>query len=304
MNKAIILTAGYGTRLRPITLSVHKALIPFANKPLLLHILNKLNSLGINDFLLNTHYKRDQIKCFLKKYEDVFNFKTNYEPTILGTGGALTNFSNKFRKDENFILHNCDIFHEFDLKKLVDFHCHNEAIATLGLVKFPPKNSVLLDETDRIRGFNSNYNEPKFRKLTYSGVCVLNAQIFDYMEKFERKFSLIRIFEKLINENKSILGYELTSGSWYDLGTPEYYWLAHKDFIHRHQDKCSISYLGKNISLGKKISLQGFICIGDNSNLSNNMQLENCIVLPNSTVPSMNKISNSILWKDRMLKIR
>ncbi len=305
MKKAIILTAGLGTRLRPITYDVHKALIPVANTPLLLKNLRNLKAYGFDHFFLNKHYKTDQIDEFCCKYKKDFDLHTVYEPEISGTGGALFNFEEEFSRSEDFLLHNCDIVYELELEKLIEFHrCHNP-IATLGLIDFPDKNSVLVNENGSIRGFDKDYEENELRKLTFTGISIINADIYQYLANFEGKFSLVKIFEKIIEQQAhGISGYQFNDGYWRDIGTPKSLWTLHKELIGGASGASMNGvYLGANVALGDDVKLTGFVCIGDNVTVGEGTYLKDSIVFPETRVKSNRSYHRTILWDDNELKI-
>ena len=112
--KALILSGGYGKRLRPITYNIPKCLIEINNKPILQHWLEKLTNIGIKDFLINSHYLHDQVEEFVHKNLNKYNIKLVYEKKLLGTGGTLINNLNFFNGEECFLVH-CDNYCEDNL---------------------------------------------------------------------------------------------------------------------------------------------------------------------------------------------
>ncbi|MCF7809670.1 hypothetical protein K9N50_01640 [bacterium] len=213
IHSAVILTAGIGKRLRPLTNHIHKALLPVSNQLALQLIIDKLKTTGIENFYFNTFHLADQVEEFLEKQSD-FNKTIIREKALRNTGGGVANFRYILHY-ETFLLHNCDVYSEEDLSKLIKCHFENNNIATLMVVDYPGINSVRI-ENDEIRDFRSNEGN-----CTYSGVAVFSPKIWKYFP-YEEVFSIVPVFEKTIESGERIGAY-LSNAYWNDFGTPERY---------------------------------------------------------------------------------
>ena len=160
--KALILSGGYGKRLRPITYNTPKCLIEINNKPILQHWLEKLTNIGITDFLINSHYLHNQVEEFVHKSLSEYNIKLVYEKELLGTAGTLINNLNFFRGEECFLVH-CDNYCEDNLYDFIKKHTNRPKQCLLTMMVFKAmdtnnlaivkidKNNILIDFYEKIK---------------------------------------------------------------------------------------------------------------------------------------------------------
>ncbi|NQU06453.1 MAG: NTP transferase domain-containing protein [Calditrichaeota bacterium] len=213
IHSAVILTAGIGKRLQPLTNHVHKALLPVKNQPALQLIIDKLKAVSVDNFYFNTFHLADQIAEFLENQHDL-NKTIVREQTLRNTGGGIANFRN-ILQNETFILHNCDVYSEEDLQNLIDFHYESNNIATLMVVDYPEINSVRI-ENNEIQNLRSNDGN-----CTYCGIAVFSPDIWKYFPDNE-VFSIVPVLESAMKNGERIGAY-LTKAYWNDFGTPERY---------------------------------------------------------------------------------
>ncbi len=202
---AILLCAGFGKRLRPLTKTIPKPLLKYKNRTLLSHNLLKLFSIGIKKFFINAYYLSSKIRDYV---QDIWGAEIVFseELEILGTGGGVYSFRD-FIESEFFIINNTDIYHEIDLEKAIEFHIKNNAFATL-IVKDDYENKVLI-ESFHIIDFSKEVKEDAY---TFTGISIVSRGIFDYLEY---RCSLIDGLKRAINHNKSVLAY-ITNEEWKD----------------------------------------------------------------------------------------
>ena len=184
--KAIILAAGYGTRLRPLTNKTPKCLIPINGKPLLENWLNLLIKQGFSDVLINTHYLSRKVDEYIQSYAEKndinINIHTVYEKRILGTAGTVWN-NQKFVGNGNCIIINGDLLTNVDLKDFYRFHIKNKHLLSLSYrltnnVKC--KGVMELDKDSKILKFEEKPVRPFSNKI-YSGIQVVNSKIFEIL---------------------------------------------------------------------------------------------------------------------------
>ncbi len=219
--KAIILSAGKGTRVRQLDPSIPKPLMNIAGKPMILWNIELLKNNGIIDIAINTHYLANKIKEYLgdgKKWG--VNLRYSYEPKLLGTSGALNNFRDFL--DERFVVIYADIISNMNLKNLIDFHKEKKSLATLVVHKTDhPEDSdiVQIDKHYRVINLIKKPGSDSFGDLGNAALYVVEPQIFNYLPKGKSDF-IRDVFPKMISKGENIYADE-TSEFINDAGTPE-----------------------------------------------------------------------------------
>lgn len=215
--KALILAAGFGTRLLPHTKTIAKPLFTLGGIPILAHTIQYLIGFGCRQIMVNTHYLPDQIADFIETGKEQFDAQITciHEPMILDTGGAIANVKDAMAGNPFFVI-NGDVVTNVDLAEVWRCHLRNRALATLVLHDRKEFNKVALDAGGWITDFNS-----PGKGLAFTGIQVLSPQIFDYMPP-EKVFSSIDLFAELC-KNRQIKAYVGTDIFWEDIGTPEAY---------------------------------------------------------------------------------
>lgn len=220
--KAMILAAGYGTRLRPLTYAKPKPMVPICNRPLLGYAVERFLAMGVDEIVVNLHHLPEIIKTYLEKeYGSQCRFHFSYEQEILGTGGGVRKVRPVLEKEEDFFLVNGDTI-QFPPYEALQAHRREEnALATLTL-RHPPRGdrftAVWFDE-GKITGFGNGVGEP----LMFSGSHLISSRIFQYLP--EKDFSGIvdEVYMPLIANRKEIIGGVVDDGPWFDIGTPQRY---------------------------------------------------------------------------------
>ena len=227
--KAMVLAAGQGTRLRPITERMPKALVPVAGRPMIEFALLLLRRYGVRDIVINLHHFGAQIENHLGNGQrfDV-NIGYSNEPELLDTGGGLLK-AKTFLQDNTFIVINTDALIDVDLAAVLNFHRKNNAAATLVLrpdADADRYGSIDIGADGRICRFLEHRSpaEPVGapRKLMFTGVQILEPRIFDYMDDDGlKKFSTTReTYPRMLHAGERLYGY-CFAGFWQDLGTRE-----------------------------------------------------------------------------------
>jgi aminoglycoside/choline kinase family phosphotransferase/choline kinase len=222
--KALILAAGYGTRLRPYTEHTPKPLFTIAGRPLLDLIIGQLQEAGCKTVIVNTHHLHHKIEAFLASQTYGLEVFTRHEPQILGTGGAIKNVAD-FWDEQPFMVVNADIVADIDLKEVYRFHCRHHRPATLVLCDNPEFNSVAVRQNKWVTAF-CNPTEPTIMPpdilLTFTGIQVLDPQVLDYIPE-NTFYSSIDAFKKILAEGQKLRAFITPEGRWQDIGTPESY---------------------------------------------------------------------------------
>ena len=228
--KAMVLAAGQGTRLRPLTDTKPKALVPVNGRPMIEYSLLLLRHYGIRDVVINLHHHGEQIENRLADGSQLgLQISYSIEPELLDTGGGLLK-AKRFLQNDTFIVVNTDVLIDLHLDELLEFHQKQRAAATL--VLRPDRDadrygSTDIDERDRICRFLETrmptQSPGPIRKLMFTGVQVLEPKVFDYMdsETGAHKFSTTRqTYPRMLADGQPLYGF-CFDGFWQDLGTAE-----------------------------------------------------------------------------------
>ena len=204
--KAMIFAAGLGTRLKPMTDFLPKALVPIAGKPLLEHVILKLKNAGFDEIIVNVHHFPDQIIDFLKK-NDYFGIRievSDERDVLLDTGGGIRKAAWFFDDGKPFLVHNVDILSNIDLGALYHQHLRTNSLATLVVSQRDTFRYLLFDDNLRLNGWiNEKTGETKpenlkkiefYNKLAFSGIQVLSPKVFDLMENLKPKFPIMDFY--------------------------------------------------------------------------------------------------------------
>ncbi|MEO0095062.1 MAG: sugar phosphate nucleotidyltransferase [candidate division WOR-3 bacterium] len=210
---AIILSAGLGKRLGNITKKIPKPLLPINGTPIIKLIIKKLKRAGIKNIGINLFYKADLIK---KSLQDLRGIEFVIEKYLSGTGGALLHFKNFVSED--FLIHNCDILSDIDLKKVLKKHKKIKPLATIVLVKNYKTNRVKMSKNRVIKFYRKRMDGC----YTYAGIAILSKRIYQHFPKNKKIFSLTEVYNNAIENGEFLYPY-ITDKNWYDIGTPDVY---------------------------------------------------------------------------------
>ena len=223
--KAIILSAGLGTRLLPHTQQIPKPLFSIGGTPILEILIESLVRAGCRSLTINTHHLGDKIEDFLSQKKFGIPIKSCHEPFILGTGGAIKNVE-CFWDDTPFMVINSDIATNIDFRKVYNFHRNNRFPATLVLTDSAQLNSVSCDSDGFITDFyipkDSHHHLPPKKRYTFTGIQVLNKEILDFIPKGSF-YSIIDAYINLMKSGRKIKAFFAGRSYWKDIGTPERY---------------------------------------------------------------------------------
>jgi mannose-1-phosphate guanylyltransferase len=234
--KAMILAAGLGTRMRPLTDHCPKPLVPLLLQPMLDHILVQLPRYSIRDVIINLHYHTDQLARWLGDGSRWgVHLSLSFEPEILGTAGALKRVEPLLR-DAPFLVLNADVLIDLDLQALWHWHCQRQALVTMVLRSDPAARSygaVIVDADDRVRLINgrpSIHMPATGQETMFACVQVVDPQVLEYIPPDCFSMTTSDVYPALIERHAAVYGY-CYSGYWMDIGTPERYLQAHWDML-------------------------------------------------------------------------
>lgn len=229
--KAMILAAGLGARLRPLTDGTPKALVDVGGAPLLEFILKRLAEAGVTQFIVNTHHQADKLTNFLEdKKSKGLKVEISRETFFpLETGGGLKKAAWFFDDGKPFFLCNGDVYTEMDLAAMYAAHPESGTLATLAVKERPSSRQLLFDRDLNLRGRSDASKEgPEWAgtpvadplKLPFSGVHVISPEIFPLMTE-TGVFSIMDVYLRLAGTGAKIKGYRMDDAYWADIGTLE-----------------------------------------------------------------------------------
>lgn len=235
----MIFAAGLGTRLKPLTDRMPKALVPVAGRPMLEHVILKLKAAGFNELVINIHHFGEQILDFLRANQN-FGLTihiSDERDCLLDTGGGIRKAEPFFRGNEPFLIHNVDILSDTDLKALYEYHRQSGNDATLLASRRKTVRYLLFDENERLCGWINKdtlqtkpegfaYDPEHHREYAFSGIHVISPSLFQYMdEQWTGKFSIMDFYLQTCHEAR--IGGRLTDTlRLIDIGKPETLTLA------------------------------------------------------------------------------
>jgi NDP-sugar pyrophosphorylase family protein len=232
--KAMVLAAGLGTRLRPLTDNRPKALVEVDGRTLLEITLSRLRVFGVREVVINVHHFADMVLEYLKA-NDNFGMKieVSREEVLLDTGGGLKKAGHFFLEDssnleEPFILHNVDVISTIDLRRMVQFHSETHALATLAVQDRETSRYLLFDEHLQLCGWRSVRDQrteivrpsQQAQELAFSGIHVISPRLIKKMME-DGVFSIITSYLHLAGQGEKILAFRADEYYWRDLGSPD-----------------------------------------------------------------------------------
>ncbi|HEX3067041.1 MAG TPA: NDP-sugar synthase [Thermoanaerobaculia bacterium] len=231
--KAMILAAGYGTRLRPITYTIPKPIVPLCGRPLMAWAVESLLAAGIRDLVVNLHHLPEAIERYLREtYAGEARVEFSYEAEILGTGGGVRRVRSLLKSDDEFFLVNGDTIQFPPYDTLLSVLRETGALAALTL-RHPPEGDrftpVWLNK-NLVTGFGKGTGEA----LMFSGTHLISRRIFDYLPDKEFSGIVDEVYQPLIESGKELVAGVVDDGSlWFDIGTPPRYMAASRMLLAR-----------------------------------------------------------------------
>jgi NDP-sugar pyrophosphorylase family protein len=230
--KAMVLAAGLGTRLRPLTNDQPKALVEINGRTLLEITLARLRVFGVREVIINVHHFADLVVEYLKDNDNFgMRIEISREELLLDTGGGLKKAAHFFLEDaegDPFLLHNVDVISTIDLRRTAQFHSEKQALATLAVQDRETSRYLLFDELPQLCGRRIGRDgKPEMvrpsspvQALGFCGIHVISPRLLTQMTE-EGAFSIIDVYLRLAAQGEKLLGFRADGSYWRDLGTPE-----------------------------------------------------------------------------------
>ncbi len=305
--RAMVLAAGWGTRLRPLTNLRPKCLMPAADRTLLGLWLERLAGWGVERAVVNTHHLAEPVRARLARGWPGLEVVESFEPELLGTGGGLV-AARAALGPEPFLLVNADVLATSELPPLVQTLERSGAVAVLGLKDEPRFNTVALDPAGQVRGFQGDPASPpasppvppgQVRWRTYTGLAAVHPRLLSFLPPAGPS-SLVQGLRAALAAGEVVLGVEL-DGFWDDLGTPERLLVLHRDLaLGRRPELAGLApsgpvWLGPGARAAKGARLEGFVFAGAGARVEAGAVVRDSLLLPGAVVRSGARVEQAVL---------
>lgn len=318
--RAMILAAGAGSRLDPLTQQLPKPLVPIANTAVMEHVLQLLSRHGIKDVAANLYHLADKIPAHFKSgasVADTMNIQYVQELELSGDAGGLRACKDFFTGG-TFVVLMGDIVTDVDLSFLIEQHRRKGALATIGLKEVANVEQFGIVETDK-DGFIKCFKEkPKASetnsKLASIGIYVFEPEIFDYIDEEGLFMFGKQLFPRLLENDLPMLGVRLP-GYWSDIGTIDSYKqttfdcldglaaIGGADFKNNVlASDTATTLLGKNVTIGDGVEFLGHVVIGDNCDIGAGAVIADSIIWPGCKVGAKCVVDDSVIAAGSVLE--
>ncbi|HRP01982.1 MAG TPA: sugar phosphate nucleotidyltransferase [Candidatus Kapabacteria bacterium] len=303
MNKAVIMAGGFGTRLRPLTMTIPKPMVSVLNVPMVEHIINLLKKHNINDLITLLYFQPESISSY---FEDgaKWDVSMNYvlAQADYGTAGAVKN-AYKYL-DERFIIISGDVLTDFDLTAALNFHVEKKSKATLLLTRVTAPLQYGIVMTDKDGKITRFLEKPSwgqvFSDTINTGIYILEPEVLDLIP-YQQEFDFSKdLFPLMLQKDMPLYGY-IAEGYWKDVGNLDEYQLAQFDALygkvqlHNNQLVNNIS-IGENPNLAQSTVFKGYNVIGNNVTIGENCEIKDCSIGNNVTIGNGSKLQGCMLW--------
>ncbi len=304
MKKAVIMAGGFGTRLRPLTMSIPKPMVPLMNVPMMEHIVHLLKNHHITDIVSLLYYHPEYIISHFGDGSEC-GISMNYVQAAAdyGTAGSVRNASDILK--EPFIIISGDVLTDFDLTAALAFHKEHHAKATILLTRVANPlqyGIVMTDESSRITRFleKPSWGEV-FSDTINTGIYILEPEVLDLIP-FQREFDFSKdLFPLMLKLGLPLYGY-IANGYWRDIGNLNEYQIACEDILH---GKAQVSikganngntYMGQGSHIDSTSSLQGCVVIGEHTSIGAYSKVQYCSIGDNVKIGNNVQMSGCVLW--------
>jgi len=291
--QAMILAAGFGTRLLPYTNLKPKPLFPLLNTPLILLIIQRLQDSGFDHIIVNCHHLKDQISSLLNGMPGIY---LQEEEKILGTGGGLR-FALDQLKDEPLLITNGDIYHTVNYQQFYKKHVEKGSRITLAVHDYPRFNGLKI-RSDRLLSFDKNQGADE---VAFTGLHMLDPELLKPLSK-DRSSCIIEWYKSLLDQGKEINVSRVDDSYWTDMGTPKDYLRLHGDLLcgiapcwHQLQHKVlSPFYLDEYAHYGDAFEVNDWACVG-RAEIGRNVSVSRSVIWDGAVVPDNSVITDRLI---------
>jgi NDP-sugar pyrophosphorylase family protein len=282
----MILAAGYGTRLRPITYTLPKPMVPLCNRPLIGWLVESLQRSGIQEIIVNLHHLPEATQRYLPAAFPDVHFDFSFEPEILGTGGGVRKVRHLLEGEEDFFLVNGDTLQFPPLQDLRRLRQQHDAIAALTL-RHPPAGdrfTAVWHQNGLITGFGDGRGEP----LMFSGTHCISSRIFHHFPDRDFFGIVENVYQPLLGGGEKVAGLVDDNPRWFDIGTPRRYLAAAREL-------CQGNVIGsRSVVEGEARDS----VVWDDCTIGRGVALESCIVAHGVEMRAPAQFRHSVICRD------
>ncbi len=295
--KAVVLVGGEGTRLRPLTETIPKPLLPLMDRPSLDHVLDHLARHGVHEVVLSSSYLEETFHSFIEERHGDPRITWITEKRPLGTGGAIVN-ALECLDDEPFLALNGDILTDLDLTSMLAFHLERGASATIALHHVEdarPFGLVPTEPDGRVVEFREKPAELVPGDIN-AGTYVLEPDALAGWRRGESISIERQVFPALIQSGKPVYGF-LSDAYWLDLGTPEKYLQAHFDILEERVDgeRYPTPYVAETASVHLRAHIGRWVVVGRGATVAEDAEIDDSVLHPGAAVGAGARVVSSIL---------
>lgn len=305
----MIMAAGAGTRLNPLTLKVPKPMVPVVNTPILEFILRHLQNYGINDVVANTHYIAEAIQnAYGGENHLNINFQYVYESQLSGTAGGVKKTEFFFDPGETFIVVSGDGMTDVNIEKLYSEHKKTGAMATMALKEIPMSEVsnfgvVVVDNQSRISGFQEKPSmEEAKSNLVNTGIYIFETEIFKYIPANTFYDFAKNVFPAMMANNELFYGCVIED-YWNDIGTMKQYQQSSLDIVNKQVNikmpysESANGWIAGSAQVSPSVIFRGSAVIGEGTRIEDNVKLaENNVIGNNCIIKAGARLENCIIW--------
>ncbi|NJE06048.1 NDP-sugar synthase [Thermococcus sp. M36] len=314
--KAVILAGGFGTRLRPLSSTRPKPMVPVLGKPNLQYILERLERIPeIDEVILSVHYMRGEIREFIdeKMADYPKDIRFVNDPMPLETGGALKNVEDYVSED--FLVIYGDVFTNFDFRELIEAHRKNSGLVTVAVTKVydPERYGVVeTDEEGKVTHFEEKPHRPK-TNLVDAGIYVVNKKVLEEIPSGKEVYFEREVLPKYVASGE-VYAHQIPRGYyWVDLGTPDDLFYAHQialDEIARENGYMTIKetaevpedveiqgpvYIDEGVKVGRGVKIKAYTYIGPNTVIGDRAYIKRAILVGSDIIKERAELKDTIL---------
>jgi len=300
--KAIILSAGYGTRLQPLTHLLPKPLMPVLGRPMLAHIIERLQAAGMTGIGINVHHKKDRVRAYLDRACPDREIALSVEKEIMGVGGGIRGFREFLKNEKAFVVHNGDILSNVPIGPVVESLGNEIPLCTLVVHDCAPYNNVVVDPDGNVLDLRGCLKPAgPGDRLAYTGIAIMHRDLLDLLP--EGPSDLIPLLvEEIKREKGRIRAVKAMDCCWRDVGTVADYLAVHREILLENKPLvscCSAEtkgcFLGENVTVAKDVLFSGFVSAGRNTVFKKGCRIENAVVWDNAVIGENTVIRNAIV---------
>ncbi len=289
--KAMILAAGLGTRLRPLTQRRPKALVPVANVPVIDRVIQYLRRQGTHEIIANAHHHHKLMTRHLDRGQGI-PVEIRVEPKILGTGGGIKN-TEDFWGPQSFVVINGDILTDIDLTPALARHRERGDLVTLILHRRRPFNQIQIDEHFNVKDI-AGQNRPG--RLAFTGIHIIRPELLEYIPQ-GRFSNIIDCYKALIAQGKPVRAYVSGGHYWRDIGSTRSYFLANKEALG---DKAFLVAAGCRIHDSAR--LRGWAVMDKGSRIEEGAEVERSVLWEGVRVKREVRVVDSVVTASKVVE--